>query len=99
MEVGLECILRWTTDRGLQIKPYGIDISEELVTLARKRLPAYLRNIHVGNGMTWDPEIRFDYVRTELNYVPDDYQKAFVNRIIMLFLNPEGVLACRGILF
>lgn len=88
----LECILYWTSDRGLQIKPYGIDISEELVALARNRLSAYSGNIHVGNGMTWDPEIRFDYVRTELDYVPEDYQKAFIKRIMTLFLNPEGVL-------
>jgi SAM-dependent methyltransferase len=35
----LECILRWTQERGLHITPYGLDISEKLAELARERLP------------------------------------------------------------
>lgn len=88
----LECILNWTADRGLQIKAYGIDILEQLVATARKRLQEYSENISVGNGMTWNPGIRFDWVRTELCYVPANYRKAFVNRLITLFLKFEGVL-------
>ncbi len=88
----LEGVLGWTADRGLQIEPYGIDISEELVAAARTRLPDHADNICVGNGFTWNPPMRFDWVRTELYYVPNDFQKAFLNRLIALFLTIEGVL-------
>lgn len=36
--------------------------------------------------------MRFDYVRTELGYVPKDYYKAYVNRLMALFLKTEGTL-------
>lgn len=88
----LESIIRWTKERGLKIEPYGIDISEELVTAARKRLPQYRRNIQLGNGFSWNPSRRFDYVRTELLYVSEEYRKAFINRLIALFLKADGTL-------
>lgn len=88
----LECLLNWTAERRVQIVPYGIDISEQLVAAARKRLPDYASNIHIGNCFTWNPPKRFDYVRTELGYVPEDYYKAYVNRLIALFLKSEGTL-------
>ena len=88
----LQCLLNWTGEHGLRIAPYGIDISEQLVAVARERLPDYASNIQVGNCFTWNPPVRFDYVRTELGYVPKDYYKAYVNRLITLFLKTEGTL-------
>ncbi len=88
----LESVLGWTAERGIKTEPYGIDISESLVDAARDRLPEYKENIHLGNGFTWHPKMRFDYVRTELCYVPKDYQKAFLNRLVTLFLKIEGSL-------
>ena len=31
----LECCLKWTAERGIQIDPYGLDLSAPLVELAR----------------------------------------------------------------
>ncbi len=88
----LESVLGWTGEHGIKTEPYGIDISEPLVAATRDRLPEYKENIHLGNGFTWHPKMRFDYVRTELCYVPKDYQKAFLNRLVGIFLKIEGSL-------
>lgn len=88
----LESVLHWTRERGIEIDPYGIDISEPLLAVARGRLSEYKENIHLGNGFTWHPKMRFDYVRTELCYVPNSYRKAFLNRLVTLFLKIEGSL-------
>src|SRR5512135_2563515 len=35
----LECCLRWTEERGLGLEPFGLDLSEKLIELAKRRLP------------------------------------------------------------
>ena len=37
----LECLMRWASDRLIAVDPWGLDISEKLVELAKQRLPAY----------------------------------------------------------
>ncbi len=88
----LECILKWTADRGINMVPYGLDLSEKLVALAKKRLPKFKDNIFIGNGLTWQNPVRFDYVRTEIVYVPDDLQRRYVERIMEEYLADEGKL-------
>lgn len=88
----LECILRWTQERRLQIIPYGLDFSAKLVALARQRLPQYADQLFVGNAWDWPPPQHFDYVNTTLDYVPDELQEAFVHRLLERFVQVEGHL-------
>ena len=88
----LECCVKWTAERDIHIEPYGLDISEKLIELARKRLPLYTDNFFVGNAMTWLPPRQFDFVRTELVYVPAEYEKQYVEFILTNHLNPGGKL-------
>lgn len=88
----LECLIAWSFEKAIEIVPYGIDLSEKLVALARNRLPDFSDNIFVGNGLTWEPPIRFDYVRTELCYVPEDMKERYVRRLHDEFLKPDGKL-------
>ncbi len=88
----IECVLRWTAERGLAVDPYGLDISAPLVELARQRLPRYTDHLFVGNSFEWVPPRRFDFVRTELVYVPGEYEKAYVERLLERYLNPGGRL-------
>lgn len=88
----LECCLKWTVERGISIEPYGLDISEKLLEMAKNRLPGYADNFFLGNAMTWLPPQRFDFVRTELVYVPDGYEKQYVEFILENHLNPGGKL-------
>jgi SAM-dependent methyltransferase len=88
----LECCVNWTAERDIKIEPYGLDISEKLIELARKRLPQYADQFFVGNAMTWLPPQRFDFVRTELVYVPAECEEQYIEFIVKNHLNPGGKL-------
>ena len=88
----LECCLRWTAERGIQIEPFGLDISAPLVELAKQRLPAFAANFYVGNGFYWIPPRTFDFVRTELVYVPAEYEREYVLRLLREVVSPGGCL-------
>jgi SAM-dependent methyltransferase len=88
----LECLLGWTQLKGVEIEPYGLDYSTKLVTLARKRLSIYTKNIYLGNVWDWHPPRRFDYVRSELDYVPYNYRKLLIKRLLREFLEEDGKL-------
>ncbi len=88
----LECLIKWTAERRLSIIPYGLDLSRKLVELAKKRLSEYRDNMYVGNGLNWNNPRRFDYVRTELIYVPEPLQKAYVERKMNNYLEDGGKL-------
>lgn len=88
----LECILKWTAVRGINIIPYGLDLSEKLVELAKKRLPKFQDNIFSGNGWTWQNPVRFDYVSTMVVYVPDELQKQYIERVMDKYLKDGGKL-------
>ncbi len=88
----LECLMAWTQLKGVTIVPYGLDYSAELVARARQRLPAYAHNIYLGNAWDWHPPVRFEYVRTELDYVPRNYRQSFIARLLTEFLTENGRL-------
>ena len=88
----LECILKWTAERGLAIEPYGLDFSEKLVSMAKARLPQFANNFFVGNAFTWLPPWRFDYVRTELVYVPLELERAYLDFLMENHLTDNGQL-------
>jgi SAM-dependent methyltransferase len=88
----LECISKWVTDRGISIIPYGIDLSEKLIELARKRLPGYSENLQVANGLYWDNPERFDFVGTLLDYIPEELHREYLERIIDRYLADSGKL-------
>jgi SAM-dependent methyltransferase len=88
----LECCIEWTAERQINIEPYGVDISKKLIELARQRLPQYRDNFFIANAFTWLPPKRFDFVRTELVYVPAEYEKQYIEFILNNHLNPGGKL-------
>lgn len=88
----LECLIEWTRVRGIKITPFGLDISEKLIDLSKQRLPKYKYNFYVGNAFTWISPQKYDYVRTELVYVPEQLKKEYVDRLLKLFLTDKGKL-------
>jgi SAM-dependent methyltransferase len=89
----LESLVRWTPHR---IEPYGVDLAPALAELARRRLPQWADRIFVGNALTWEPPLRFDFVRTELVYVPAERQRALVERLLAQVITPGGRLILCG---
>ena len=86
----MECMHRWARVRGQVIKPYGLDIAPELADLARSRLPRWADRIYVGNAIDWVPPMRFDFVRTGLEYVPKRRQRDLVKRLLEYVVSPGG---------
>jgi SAM-dependent methyltransferase len=88
----MECVVQWTAERGITIDPYGLDFSEKLVAFARQRLPQYADHFYIGNAWDWTPPRMFDYVRTELVYVPDELYDRYTSRLLEQFVAPGGAL-------
>jgi SAM-dependent methyltransferase len=88
----LECCLRWTAERGFAIDPFGLDVSSGLLDLARRRLPHFSDHFYQGNGFYWQPSRRFDFVRTELVYVPGELERDLVVRLLERVVAPGGRL-------
>ena len=85
----LECLVRWAPHA---IEPYGLELVPALAELARNRLPRWADRIYVGNALDWEPPRRFDFVRTELVYVPAERRKKYVERLLTRLVAPAGRL-------
>jgi SAM-dependent methyltransferase len=87
----MESVVRWTA---FALEPYGLDISPQLVALARRRLPHWRERLWLGNALEWQPPRRFTYVRTGLDYVPArrraelvTHLRSFCDRLIIGVFN------------
>src|SRR5262245_52977051 len=86
----LESAVSWVKQSGHLIEPYGVDHSEGLVALARSRLGLGADRIFVGDCRTWLPPRRFDFVRTELVYVPGAERRPYLARLLRGVAAPGG---------
>jgi SAM-dependent methyltransferase len=89
----LESLVRWSAH---PIEPYGLDFSVRLVELARTRLPQWRDQFFVGDALEWEPPRRFDFVRTELVYAPEERRRALVKRLLERVVAPGGRLIVCG---
>lgn len=78
------------------VEPYGLDFAPQLVAEARRRLPHWADRIFLGDALTWEPPRRFDFVRTELVYVPENGRREYVERLLERFVAPGGRLLVCG---
>jgi SAM-dependent methyltransferase len=78
----MECVREWGAEDGRDVEPYGLEISPELASLARRRLSQWADRVFVGNAATWVPTRRFDYVRTGLDYVPPTRRRELVEHLL-----------------
>lgn len=66
----LESLIAWARETGVILQPHGIDLVAELVALAQARFPTRTASFQVANAFEWTPTRRYDFVRTNLEYVP-----------------------------
>jgi hypothetical protein len=92
----MESVAAWAAEDGFQVEPYGLELIESLAALARRRLPRWADRIFAGNVMTWRPPLRFDFVRTELEYVPPPRRSEMVERLLREYLVYGGRLIARS---
>ena len=75
----LETVIMWAREEGFAIRPHGIDLVPELIEIARQRFPEERDSFQVANAFYWSPRRRSDFVRTNLEYVPEADWIAFVH--------------------
>jgi SAM-dependent methyltransferase len=88
----IECLQGWAANDRIALEVYGLEISPELADLARRRLPDWQARIWTGNAYDFAPPVRFDFVRTGLEYVPPTRRREFVHRLLTRYLSPAGRL-------
>jgi SAM-dependent methyltransferase len=88
----MESVVRWAKQNGHSIEPYGLDISLKLTELARRRLPPWGDRIFAGNALSWSAPFRFDFVRTEMVYVPNHLRRRYVERLLEQVVARGGCL-------
>ena len=76
----LETLGEWLGESGIAIEACGVDFIADLVELAAERIPS--GQFWVANAWPWEPPRRFDYVRTNLEYVlPEDRRKFVLHQL------------------
>jgi SAM-dependent methyltransferase len=75
----MDSLRGWTS---YAVEPYGLDISPELTSLARRRLPRWSDRIWTGNALTWDPPMPFTYIRTGLEYAPPTRRRDLIAHLL-----------------
>ena len=88
----MESVVAWAAADGHVIEPFGVEISLKLAELARTRLPRWKDRIFTGNALVWTPPFTFDYVRTEMVYVPKHLRRSYVERLLEDVVAPGGCL-------
>lgn len=88
----LQNLREWSKGQDLDLELHGLDLAPDLVALARERLPEAAQNLHVGNVYEWTPPQRYDFVRTELVYVPISEQQTYIDRLLSEFVLSGGAL-------
>jgi 8-oxo-dGTP pyrophosphatase MutT (NUDIX family) len=91
----MESVRRWAAEDGRLLDPYGLDASERLVELARRRLPHWRDHFFVGDALTWTPPRRFDFVHTMVDLVPARRRADWLGRVLREFVAPAGRLIVR----
>lgn len=88
----METLTTWASEKSLRVEPYGLELSPRIAEAARLRLPHWADRIWTGNVMTWEPQLRFDYVTVIADSVPETARRNLVERLITRFLSPTGRL-------
>lgn len=68
----MQKLSEWLRNSEYTVTFYGLDISEGLTALAKRRLPDWTRRFIVANALEWKPITTYDFVCVkELGYVPN----------------------------
>jgi SAM-dependent methyltransferase len=78
----LECLVQWGTARGLELTPWGVDLSAGLIELAGQRLPQFREHFFIANAWDWLPPRRFRYVYAVCDCVPAAFLERFVRHLL-----------------
>jgi len=85
----LESIMKWTT---FKIVPWGVDLSPRVIAAAKARLKEFSDNFFTGSVTKWSSPIKFEYVRTELDYAVVESQEQYLRQVLNSYVSENGAL-------
>ena len=89
----VECLHRWVTGTELRVEFYGVDFADELIELAKARLPDWADRFFAANAVTWTPPRTFDFVHAhEISYAPKTREREFLEHLLDNYVSPGGRL-------
>lgn len=88
----LESLVQWGQERNLVLTPYGVDLGQGLIEVARKRQPHFIANFFVANAWNWEPPRKFGFVYALHDCVPLDYLTEYAQRLLTRAVAPGGRL-------
>jgi len=88
----LECLINWAAERGFRLVPFGLDLGEDLIGLARKRHSEHAGNFFIGNAWEWIPPRKFKYVYSLYDCVPNVYLEEYIGRLLKNIVSENGRL-------
>jgi len=78
----VECLVAWGRMRRLELEPFGLDVSTDLIALARQRFPGSEDHFHVANAWMWEPPRRFEFVYSLYDNVPLNYLTEYIRQLL-----------------
>jgi len=88
----LECLVDWADEKGITIRPFGVDQGANLIALAQKRFPNHESQFWVGNAWDWIPPRKFHYVYTLADNVPEALINDYLLRLMQHYVTTDGIL-------
>jgi len=85
----MEMLYKWGNAIGFDLQMYGLDFSEEMIEVAKKRLPEWHDRFFVGNAFYWNPEHKFNYILV-CAQVPADDKRKFYKQLLENYLADGG---------
>ena len=77
----MEMLYKWGAGIGFDLQMFGVDISEGLLELAKKRLPEWHDRFFLGNAFYWKPEHKFDYV-LDCAEIPENDKRIYYKNLM-----------------
>lgn len=74
-------VTSWAAQRGHRIEPFGIDLGERLIDLARSRHPDHANNFLVADAWAWQPSMKWTYVYSLLDLSPTELRCDWLTRL------------------
>lgn len=81
---------RWAREKGIALRPYGIDLLEEFIPEARQKNPKFKNNFFAAEMMAFKTREKFTYIRVE-NYGPYRSPESFFRKYLGM-LEADGRL-------
>ena len=76
-----EDVSSWAAEQDHQIEPFGVDLGQRLVGVARSRHPDHRGNFEVADAWTWQPSRAWTFVYSVLDLSPVDLWCDWLTRL------------------